>query len=123
MLDDATLLVAYDELNALFAFPLSGGQYTARLDLEELLDLPSSAEIDIEAATRAGDRIWWLGSHGPDRDARDAPNRRVLFATAVPSPDLQELDIIVPPQDRTDVLLVSPAVRAVLNKTVRKRAP
>lgn len=123
MLDDATLLVAYDELNALFAFPLSGGQYTARLDLEELLDLPSSAEIDIEAAARAGDRIWWLGSHGPDSDARDAPNRRLLFATTVPSPDLQDLEIMVPPQDLTDVLLDSPAVRAVLNKAVRKRAP
>ena len=123
MLDDDTLLVAYDELNTLFAFPLTGGDYTAHFDLDELLDLPSSAEIDIEAATRVGDRIWWLGSHGLDREARDVPNRRVLFATTVPSPGLQGLEILEPPQDLTDVLLASPAVRAVLNKVVRKRAP
>ena len=123
LLDDATLLVAYDEVNTLFAFPLSGGAATARFDLDRLLELPSSAEIDIEAATRAGDRIWWIGSHGRDADGNDAPNRRLLFATSVPSPGLQDLQLRVAPQDLTSMLLVNPEVRAVLNKAVRKRAP
>lgn len=123
MLDADTLLVAYDELNSLFAFALSGGAPAARFDLEELLDLPSSGEIDIEAAARVGERIWWIGSHGRDSGANDAPNRRLLFATSVPSPGLQDLQLLVPPQDLTAVLLDSPSVRTVLNKAVRKRAP
>ncbi len=123
MLAGDTLLVAYDELNTLFAYPLSGGRPTARFDLDELLDLPASDEIDIEAAAHTGERIWWIGSHGLDSGANDAPNRRVLFATSVPSPDLQDLQLLVPPQDLTPVLLDSPEVRVMLNKAARRRAP
>jgi hypothetical protein len=123
MLVNDTLLVAYDELNTLFAFPLSGGKYTAHYDLDELLDLPSTGEIDIEAAARIDDRIWWVGSHGLNKRGNEEPNRRLLFATTVPSPGLQDLDLLVPPQDLTEVLLESPYIRVVLTKSVRKRAP
>lgn len=40
-------------------------------------------EVDIEAAARIGDRIYWLGAHAHDKDGDEAPNRRRLFATAI----------------------------------------
>ena len=44
-----TILVAYDESTSLFAFKFTGGTATARRDLNDLLDLKSAAELDIEA--------------------------------------------------------------------------
>jgi len=118
-----TLLTAYDELNTLFAFPLAGGRSTARFDLAKFLDLRTSDEIDIEAATVAGDLIWWIGSHSLDSGGHDAPGRRTLFATNIPAADLHDLQLLVPPQDLTGVLLDSPDVRAVLTQAARQRAP
>lgn len=120
---DDTILVAYDELNTLFAFAKSGGMPLARADLATLLHLDTSDEIDIEAATLSGERIWWLGSHGLDSGGNDAPNRRMLFATNVPSQDLGDLQLIAGPVDLTDILLSSPEVAQILTDTARKRPP
>ena len=118
-----TVLVAYDELNTLFAFAKFGGMPSARADLAALLHLESSDEIDIEAATVSGERIWWLGSHSLDSGGNDAPNRRMLFATNVPSEDLGDLQLIAGPEDLTDILMNSAEVAEMLTATVRKRPP
>jgi len=118
-----TILVANDELNTLFAFAKSGGMPSARADLAALLHLETRDEIDIEAATVSGERIWWLGSHGLDSSGKDTPNRRLLFATNVPSQDLGDLQLVAGPVDLTDILLSSAEVAQVLTATARKRPP
>jgi hypothetical protein len=122
-LGNDTVLVAYDELNTLFAFDKSGGLPSARADLTELLDLGSSDEIDIEAATVANGRIWWLGSHGLDSGGNIAPNRRLLFATNIPSRDLGDLQLLAGPMDLTDILLQSAEVAQQLTAAARQRPP
>lgn len=103
------ILVAYDEENALFVFDTSGGMPTAHKDLQDLnlktfdTEKPGR-ESDIEAAAVAGERIWWLGSHSRSKKGKKRPNRRMLFATNIPSPDLKDLKIVEGPLDLKDVL-------------------
>jgi hypothetical protein len=118
-----TILVAYDEENALYAYRESGGQALARADLSGLLDLTLSEEIDIEAAALASDRIWWIGSHGLDGSGAIAPNRRMLFATNIPSPSLDDLAVVSGPLDLLEVLMQSSAIAEFLDDTVRRRHP
>jgi len=40
-------------------------------------------ELDIEAAARLGDVVFWLGSHGNSKKGKIAPSRRQLFATTI----------------------------------------
>jgi hypothetical protein len=48
-----------------------------------LLGLNSGKELDIEGAARLGQRIFWITSHGQDKDGDFAPNRHRLFALRV----------------------------------------
>lgn len=113
-LEDETILVAYDEVNKLFAFKLSGGLPTASVDLTTILNLDTSDEIDIEGATVAGDRIWWVGSHSLDSKGNYAANRNMLFATNIPSPDLNDLKLVTSPVDITKIVLQSAKMRKIL---------
>src|ERR1043165_9524423 len=38
-------------------------------------------EADIEAVARIGNRLYWIGSHGRDKQGRGEPSRHRLFAT------------------------------------------
>ena len=59
------------------------------LDFSAFLGLdPRKPELDLEAAARVGDRIFWMASHGRNRRAKDRPNRRDFFATDIKSSDL-----------------------------------
>ncbi len=40
-------------------------------------------EADLEAAARIGDRAFWMGSHGRNKNGRERPNRGCLFATDI----------------------------------------
>ena len=40
-------------------------------------------EADIEGATRIGDHIYWITSHGTNREGKPRPSRHRLFATEV----------------------------------------
>lgn len=40
-------------------------------------------EADIEAATRVGDRVYWITSHGTSKNGKQRPSRHRLFATDV----------------------------------------
>jgi len=42
-----------------------------------------SPEADLEGAARIGDRVFWIGSHGGNKDAEERLNRRCLFATDI----------------------------------------
>jgi len=117
------MVVAYDETNTLFVFDPAGGAPTAERDLTPLLSPSPKGEIDLEGAARAGDRIWWIGSHSRSKDGDDAPSRRMLFATTVPSPTLDDLEVDEGPIDLLDVLLTSDEVAAVLTPDARARPP
>ena len=113
-LEHETILVAYDEVNTLFAFKMSGGPPTASVDLTTILNLDTSHEIDIEGATVAGDRIWWVGSHGLDSKGNYAANRNMLFATNIPSPDLNDLKLVTSPVDITEIVQQSAKMNKLL---------
>jgi hypothetical protein len=40
-------------------------------------------EMDLEAAARIGDRVYWLASHGRKKSGKPAPSRLRLFATDI----------------------------------------
>ena len=122
-LDAKTILVAYDELNTLFAYDVSGGAPVAIANLTALLNLKTTDEIDIEAATVYGQHIWWLGSHSLDKNGVIAPNRQMLFATNIPATNLGDLKLVTQPVDLSAVLMKSEKLTNVLTEAARKRRP
>lgn len=53
-------------------------------DLSSFLGIePEHPEADIEGATTVGDRIYWITSHGRNRDGKMRPNRYRFFAARV----------------------------------------
>lgn len=94
------ILAASDEVNALYSFQATGGAPVAVRDVTSLLNMAFvGGEIDIEAAARSRDRIWWLGSHEPFK-----PSRQMIFATNIPAADLADLQVLVPPMNLTGLL-------------------
>ena len=122
-LDDATILVAYDELNTLFSYDVSGGTAVASADLTALLNLKINDEIDIEAATVSGQEIWWIGSHSLNKKGVIAPNRQMFFATSIPATKLSDLKLVTQPVDLITVLMKSEKLANMLTKAARKRLP
>lgn len=76
------VLVADDEDNQLRIYDAAApGPPIAVIDTA-LAD-PGGKEMDLEAAARIGDRIYWLASHGRKKSGKPAPSRLRLFATDV----------------------------------------
>ncbi|HYE30876.1 MAG TPA: DUF3616 domain-containing protein [Methylomirabilota bacterium] len=48
-----------------------------------LLGGKKKAEIDLEGAVRVGNRIYWISSHGRNKDAKEQPSRQRFFATDI----------------------------------------
>ncbi len=69
--DEDERLRLYDRANS--------SQPISATDLRPALGV--AKEVDIEAAVRVGNRIYWIGSHGNDRTGQDEPTRRNAFAT------------------------------------------
>ena len=76
-------IVADDENNILRIYntgktgrPVGSSDMTAFLGIE-----PEHPEADIEAATIIGRRIYWITSHGRNKDGKLRPNRYRFFAT------------------------------------------
>jgi hypothetical protein len=81
------MLVGDDENQALRLFdrgrsglPAAAFDFTDQLELTDLDDgVPR--EVDVEASTRLGDRMFWTGSQGNARGGEARPNTRRIFAT------------------------------------------
>jgi len=83
-LDGRTFVVADDENNVLRVYFIEGGDLSLRFDLTAFLGVATkSPEADIEAAARVGDRIYWITSHGRNRNGKWRPNRCRFFATEI----------------------------------------
>jgi hypothetical protein len=78
-------VVADDENNVLRIYEASkSGQPVSAFDMTSFLDIePEHPEADIEAAAKIGQRIYWITSHGRNKDGKLRPNRYRFFATEV----------------------------------------
>ncbi len=84
-LDNNLFVVADDENNILRIYKTnqtSGPVST--LDLTSFIKAgPAYPEADIEGATMIGDRIYWITSHGRNKDGKMRPGRYRFLATSV----------------------------------------
>jgi hypothetical protein len=75
--DEDCILRVYDRA--------TGGAPVERTDVTAFLepDDPGQTEADIEGAAQIGDRIYWIGSHGRNKNGKVRKIRQRLFATTV----------------------------------------
>ncbi|OHB85636.1 MAG: hypothetical protein A2Z38_04135 [Planctomycetes bacterium RBG_19FT_COMBO_48_8] len=78
-------VVADDENNILRIYETGkAGQPVGSFDMTSFLGIePDHPESDIEDATIVGRRIYWITSHGRNKDGKMRPNRYRFFATDV----------------------------------------
>jgi hypothetical protein len=126
-LDDRTFLVADDEDNVLRAYDARvGGAPLAAVDLSAALRLPTkkkgAPEIDIEAATRLGDRAYFITSHGRNSSGKLKPERLRFFATTAPANGRPEL-VGKPYEKLLADLLAEPKLASLSLAEAAERAP
>lgn len=87
MLDEHYFVAASDEDNCLRVYRRDQtGPPQFELDLSAFLQTDADAgEADIEGAARLGQTIYWIGSHGANKNGLDRPARRQFFATLLES--------------------------------------
>jgi hypothetical protein len=82
-----TFVVANDEDNILRVYHREKpGGPLARFPLDSFLQIDKAdkhPESDIEGASRIGSRVYWITSHGANREGKLRPNRRRFFATEI----------------------------------------
>ncbi len=76
-------LVADDEDNNLRLYRNDmGGPPIKEFPCDAFLEVRGkSLEADLEAGARIGDRAYWIGSHGRNKNGKERPNRCRFFAT------------------------------------------
>jgi hypothetical protein len=84
-LEPGLFLAASDEDNVLRGYATVGGppRFAWELPADTLGVAGLSGgerELDLEGAARAGDRVYWIGSHGRSTGGKARPMRRVLLA-------------------------------------------
>ncbi len=83
-LDERTILVGDDETNALRSYAVDGGSPLSSHDLTSFLALADERpEADIEGAARVGERVYWITSHGRNKNGKPRPDRYHFFATEI----------------------------------------
>jgi len=81
-IDAERFVVAGDEDNWLRLYRHGVAEPQELVGLDEFLAVdPDHPEADIEAAAAVGDTIYWLTSHGRNRNAKPRPGRHRFFAT------------------------------------------
>jgi len=81
-LDAEHFVVAGDEDNWLRVYRRGVAEPRELVALDDFLAVdPKHPEADIEAAAVMGDTIYWLTSHGRNKEAKPRPSRRRFFAT------------------------------------------
>ncbi len=82
-------VVANDEDNLLRIYKNNeSGNSLYSYDLTTFLQInPKHPEADIEGATLVNNRIYWITSHGANKDGKERPNRHRFFATDIEATD------------------------------------
>lgn len=83
------ILLGDDENQTIRLYPRLHSDVPLReFDFSPFLGLPDlqsglPREVDVEASTRAGQRIYWIGSHGHGAEGESRTNRTRIFATDI----------------------------------------
>jgi hypothetical protein len=82
-------VVANDEDNTLRVYKRDeAGKSVYSQDISSFLQIDKDhPEADIEGATLIGNRIYWITSHGANKEGKERLNRRRFFATDIESND------------------------------------
>lgn len=80
-LDAERFVVADDERNCLKIYRRGVADPRAFVDLSAFLGTRPGKESDLEGAAAAGQRIYWISSHGRSAKGEAQPRRRRFFAT------------------------------------------
>lgn len=120
-------IVANDEDNILRVYKPDTSQkpfYTFDLNSFLVVTIKNS-EADIEDATRMGANIYWITSHGTNKDGKVRPNRHRLFATQVKVNDGQITVVPVgrPYADLVNDLSNSPELKIYALDKAATKAP
>lgn len=109
-------VVADDENNILRVYKTSGAETPVySYSMTGFLDIdPDHPEADIEGATTLGRRIYWITSHGRNKDGKLRPSRYRFFATEIYT---SGSGIKIQPVGRPCKTLVS---RLIRSKTTRR---
>lgn len=122
MVDEKSMLVAYDESNSLYLYGVSGGQPLADFSYQALLDIDND-EVDVEAVAAVGDGLWWIGSHGLDGDGDNAPNRQLLFKTNAPASADEKLQVLEVVNDLLPIILQADNSKQYFTKKILNKKP
>lgn len=78
-------IVGDDENNTLRLYSSDHpGPPLKEFDFDDFLEVTrKSPEADLEGAALIGNRAFWIGSHGRNKDGKERPNRHRLFATDI----------------------------------------
>lgn len=84
-LDQDHFLVADDEDNILRIYrSYTSGDPVSMLDVNSyFVNNPKQREVDIEAATQIGEIIYWITSHGTNKQGKLRPERRQFFGNKI----------------------------------------
>lgn len=121
-------VVANDEDNVLRVYPRdAGGKPVATFDLTTYLKTdPERPEADIEAATVLDGRIYWITSHGRNKEGKPRPSRRRFFATDITPTaggGVSFTPVGVPYTKLVDDMIAAPALKPFGLDAAEKRAP
>jgi len=122
-----TFVVASDEDNVLRVYgPTDAPPQPGAPNVSAFLGLkPGGPEADLEGATRIGDVIYWITSHGADGKGRPRPSGRRLFATQVAVVDgrAQFTPVGTPYEMLVQDFIADPGLEPFGLKAAAKRAP
>jgi hypothetical protein len=89
-------IVANDEENGLRVYRLGHPNAVMSYSLDDFASANAKRpEMDIEAAAKIGNRIYWITSHGANKNAKYRPGRRRFLATDIGFKDGQPVVIPV----------------------------
>ncbi len=104
-INDDMFVVADDENNILRVYKTGDSEMPVfSYDLTSFLEVePDYPEADIEGATKIGNRIYWITSHGRNEDGKIRPSRYRFFATDI---EIKDGDVYIQPVGRPYKTLV-----------------
>jgi hypothetical protein len=82
-LDETHFAVADDEGNTLRVYKKDDPKPKGEYEVHKFLGNARRAESDLEGAARIGNRVYWISSHGRNREGEEAPQRQRFFATDI----------------------------------------
>ena len=123
-LDEDHFLVSDDETTALRTYSLKNPGVPVRvLELASFLRVdPKKPETDVEGAARVGDVVYWIGSHGRNKNGKRRESRERFFAVKVDAAG-QVAPFGAPYEDLVKDITRAPQLRKYNLADASRRAP